>query len=541
MGKAQFKVLLADDEHWVCENLRGLLQWQDYGYELLPSATDGEDALQKVRQLQPDILITDINMPFLSGIELLQRVREESPHTAVIVLSGYDDFKYVREALRTGALDYLRKPVSRSDLLKVLEEASRQVDHSREEALQQQRNSKQIHMASSMREDHDMSIILHAGRRDSLRKEVVPKLFDLDRQFMNFTLVMFRVVNPSVVLQQKQNSDAGEVIFAIKKIMQDRLTEGNGLVFHDVYRPEFYFMLTDLAGDTLESVCKRLVIDLGAFTGYSINVLLSRQYFSLLSSFSDAYRDCLIAYVLQLFTSSSTILHVEQVEGVQVHERLTSELEKQMLVALDTGNKKQFQQLALQTTGLCTCQRDQWVFREVQQTVNAIAWILRSHLSEDLQADLRVQLDHLYDDLMHAVGQFDDQKMCDILSRMIELSFSITSVQAGVTIHDIVSQVRSYIDQNYFENITLPDLARRFSVDATYLSRVFKQDTGVNLMMYIAKHRVNRAKELLSEQALSITEIAQMVGYSDYAYFSRVFRKMEGISPRAYREGGNRA
>ena len=104
MNDKPLKVLAADDEYWIRENLRTIIDWQALGLELLPMAQDGEDALRKMEESPADIVITDINMPYISGVELMEQFKSRWPETAILVLSGYSDFEYVHKALLCGAL-----------------------------------------------------------------------------------------------------------------------------------------------------------------------------------------------------------------------------------------------------------------------------------------------------------------------------------------------------------------------------------------------------------------------------------------------------
>ena len=121
MDDRKLRVLIADDEYWIRENMKAIIDWEALGLELLPMATDGEDALGKMEEDPADIVITDVNMPYMSGVELMQAIRQRWPSTVIVVLSGYSDFEYVHQALLAGAIDYILKPLNRSKLLEVIQ------------------------------------------------------------------------------------------------------------------------------------------------------------------------------------------------------------------------------------------------------------------------------------------------------------------------------------------------------------------------------------------------------------------------------------
>lgn len=123
MEKRRYRLLIADDEYWTREKIRTMIAWEEYRIDFMPPAQDGEEVMQMLESDRPDILITDINMPFLNGVELVKRVKEQYPEIVILVLSGYDDFAYVKDTLVAGAINYLLKPVSKIDLIGAVSKA----------------------------------------------------------------------------------------------------------------------------------------------------------------------------------------------------------------------------------------------------------------------------------------------------------------------------------------------------------------------------------------------------------------------------------
>lgn len=154
----KYKVLIADDEYWTREKLRRMIEWEKYSIECLEPATNGEEVLERLEAEQPDILITDINMPYVNGIELLQQVQKNYPEVITFVISGYDDFEYVRESFMAGSMNYLLKPVSKFDLINALSKALDKVSENRNQKLELQK-------ASSMIQDREFSRFLEKQDR----------------------------------------------------------------------------------------------------------------------------------------------------------------------------------------------------------------------------------------------------------------------------------------------------------------------------------------------------------------------------------------
>ena len=160
MKNVKYKVLAADDEYWSRENIRNLISWDEYSFEFLEPACDGEEVLERIPEEKPDIILTDINMPFLSGLELLQKLQTEYPQIITIAVSGYDDFEKVKGVFTSGGLDYLLKPVGKEELIQVLKKALDVLEERENGRKQDEDNLLQEYKMSSFLEDSEYSALL---------------------------------------------------------------------------------------------------------------------------------------------------------------------------------------------------------------------------------------------------------------------------------------------------------------------------------------------------------------------------------------------
>jgi len=215
-------------------------------------------------------------------------------------------------------------------------------------------------------------------------------------------------------------------------------------------------------------------------------------------------------------------------------QRLSPALQKQMEQAVRMQQRDWFDRLVEQT-GLWSPQAQEWSQMEYLHCVTAIAWVLHRSVEERGDAAQALAVETLIDTLPMVFSQ--PVQLRETLMQMEDEAF--WSAPCGESATGVMEQVRQYVDAHYIEDLSLGDLASRFGLDGSYLSRSFKQAAGSNLTVYVTRLRVAEAKRLLQRRELSITEVAQAVGYGDYAYFSRVFKKLTGISPRQYREAGD--
>ena len=153
MEKINYKLLIADDEYWTREKLRSMINWEEYHITFMKPAENGEEVLLRMQEEVPDILITDINMPFVNGVELVKEVKEKYPQVVVFVVSGYDDFSYVKETLMAGAINYLLKPVSKVDLVNAVSKALEIIG-------KQEKDREQSLKAASLIQDRELSLLV---------------------------------------------------------------------------------------------------------------------------------------------------------------------------------------------------------------------------------------------------------------------------------------------------------------------------------------------------------------------------------------------
>ncbi len=205
MEKQKYKILFADDEYWSREKIRRMIPWEEYGLEFLEPAEDGETVLQRMEESRVDILITDINMPFLNGVDLLAQVQNKYPEVITFVISGYDDFDYVKGTFMAGATNYLKKPVSKVELVNAVVKAVEIIGEREHEKLQHMR-------AASLIEDREFSAMI---QKDKL--SFVPAVSVNDRDiFVGTSLVLIKLHNMQEVIQKNQ-LDVNLFSYNIKK------------------------------------------------------------------------------------------------------------------------------------------------------------------------------------------------------------------------------------------------------------------------------------------------------------------------------------
>lgn len=524
MAETAFRILIADDEYWVRQAIETLIDWPMHGFVCLPSAKDGEDALEKIKQFRPHIVLLDIDMPFLSGIELTKRIRQEHPEIAVLILSGYSDFSYVREALMNGAVDYLLKPATRDKLLAALSLATGHLLKKQEERQMLDALREKSTLASSMLQDRELCDLLKAAIGGKAEQSARSLMYDL--QFSHYYLVQIRLTG----LRQ----DVSEA-HRFKDTISAAVHARQQVVFHDIARPDTFYLIAEIDKDLLTLDLRALLDRLKSLTGVPITILMSRRKLSF-RQLKAAYDELRQLQLIRAFTVESCILSEQDYRDMP--SRVTAEHRHELELSVKTRSRALFERVLYDAIGLKRCTDGTWCYVEVIHTLNMIGFILRNGRAEAEAGNQALALESLMELMLVAVDRYDIDEMFSILEEMLSECFSMPDGGAASDgMRQTIRHIKKWIAQNYFEELSLSILARRFMVDDAHLSRIFKQVTGENLMLYIARTRIEKAQEYIVGGQLSLGEIASMTGYDDYTYFNRVFRKITGVSPSAYKEG----
>ena len=517
--KTRCHVLAADDEYWIREKIRNLLDWEALNLVFLEPVSDGEQALQILKKNQVDVLITDINMPFLNGLELISAVKKIAPDMPIIVLSGYDDFALVREALRAGVMDYLLKPVNKADLLTVLERAVSRVSTSESKAESEALVRDKMSEAASLLRDRELS--------ECLSEEVSPtktQEIDLDLQTAFFTPIL---VQFSIQANVQLFQGGVELSSKIKSILTHAAEKNALAVFKNIYVRGEYVALLQGDSSCVTTIAESIAESCSTIFDYVPFVAVGRECYSF-QELAFSYRQMCSA-LLTLPSRSNRLAFVRELPSFSPQKRIEDEQEKRLTIAIQNKNRNLVESILFNEIGLSSC--EDWPLIEVKQTSEYLLGLLfrraNGHLLSSLEAEnFSAQLDSAFN------ARNFDLLYLTLEQALDELLGDPQSGPVSDSMKNVVREIQDDIEQNFYTDLSLNYYAQRYRVDRSYLSKSFKQITGINLMTAIASTRIEAAVRYIKRGELSLSEIAEVVGYEE---FNRVFKKIIGSSPSDYR------
>ncbi len=428
------KIFLVEDESIMREGLRDNMPWQQFGYEFVGEATDGETALPLIRKVRPDVLLTDIKMPFMDGLSLSRIVAKEFPNMKIIILSGYDEFEYARQAIQIGVEQYILKPVTRETLKKVLSEVKDKIESEKEKKMKLERiqSERQEYELMSRRSFFEK---VFSGRLTA--QEIYTEMEKLSIKLDGpcFNLIMVGSQRKGRTLG-KQAADSLHFIRCQDEMMHYFMRFPEYLIFN--WNMNIYGILVKGEEETIEPLTRK---------------------------------------------------------ALQNISRIYSQIEEE------------YDWYAAQATPVTRLSMLSECYEEANHelSLHYLTWRNVDELPQEKGVSLGENLK-------------DGEKDNDDRSRAM------------------IKKVLDYIEDKFTdEAFSLNDAAKEANVSPNYLSAVFSQEMGMTFIEYVTKRRMDKAKKLFKQSKMSTADVAKEVGYKDPHYFSVVFKKTQGCTPREYR------
>lgn len=538
------KVFLVEDEYIVREGIKNNIDWEKNGYDFCGEASDGELAFPMISEKRPDIVITDIRMPFMDGIELSRMIKEEYPEIKIIILSGHEEFEYAKAAIQIGVEEYLLKPINGDELLQVVNRVAQKIKEENEsrETLQEGEGDENFEYAkrqllSSLIDDNaSLSDAMEQGKKIHLN-------------------LMAQCYNIMMLKLQRKNKEQGfsQRILELYKTMEEILEEQNGQSIVFDRAPEGKVILFMGSGeeeirqnmDAFASRFREILPEYEDVTYFgSIGIPVMR-----LRELGESYDAASHGFSYRFLTEPNQIVDNNTVFDQTREEKTFScsigsvdiqNLDKQKIESFLKGGEMDeiqfFVEEYMKNTG--DAGKNSMIFRQyiVMDMFFAASHFLaqitdgREQLGEPFESPEQMQ--KIVSDLEATVTYIKD-----LFTRVMQVRDAQTTEHNS----DVVENAKKYISENYHdEELTLNTVAHEVNVSPNHLSAMFSQKTGQTFVKYLTDVRMHRAKELLKCTSKRSNEICEEVGYRDPHYFSHLFKKNVGCSPMQYRERGGK-
>ncbi len=531
------KVFLVEDESVIREGFRDKIPWEQYGFQLVGEASDGEMALPMIRRMKPDILLTDIKMPFMDGLSLSEIVKEEFPGIRIIIISGYDDFEYARQAIAAGVDQYLLKPITRQTLRNVLLEMKEKIEQDAE------RKDYQLQFQDEMQEFEQFSLRRFFERLldgklsvKEIYEEAAQRSLELTASCYNLLLLSIYEKKEGSPLERREHfaRKQEEVFHFFLRHPQYILFRLNINCYGVLIKAEEEHMeeLVENALAHIRKVCiaEEECLEWYAAVGKPVSRLsmLPECYKTVNHYF--AYR--FILPHLHILSENSLSDHLSDSEEKNIGEvdfmQMDPEIIRDFLARGEDKEIHDFVESYLQniSNALKSKMFRSYVILNIRFAAVAFLESIGAK-KEEYSDEIELAVENIHRDESEVFAYF-----VGMLRTAMRIRDQINSYQGG----KILKRALEYIDANFDrDNLSLNMVAENTGASANYLSSIFSQGMQKTFVEYVTEKRIEKAKRLLRQTDRSSGEIAREVGYRDAHYFSFVFKKLQGCSPREYR------
>jgi two-component system, response regulator YesN len=522
-GILMLKVILVDDEIQIRKGLKWKVDWEEEGFVIAGEASNGKEALQVIAEEIPDLVLTDVRMPVMDGMQLVKALSAEYPDIKVIVLSGYADFEYVRSSLVEGVKDYLLKPVDPKELTAALRKSKGEVEAEKQRKKESDR-MKQFH-SEEIREQYLLHLVkdewagknIAAERLSQLKLDVLGE--DVDVQFI------------TVEIRSRDREQVRELFLPFKMLCRELSYEHEGIIsFYDTsYSNMLHFLCHHHSGEEqIPHFVQKLQKSVSTYLNLETVIGLGKVVKGL-TQLKNGYISALLSWSQSSAEATSQLIDGStNKQAIEFNE----DAEWKLSNSMEQGEFETFQKHLLTTLAECDRQSVMSYSFAASRLLFMLGSIARKY---DLYTDdMKKKMWNCQLVIWELTSRERAKEELLELARMIVEKVSETRRSSNG--NAIVENVRKYMDRHYANEISLTSLADQFHINSAYLSEMFKVLVGQNFSDYLVDLRMDKACSLLMDEQLKIIEIAHLVGYSNSGYFSTVFKKRFGLKPIDYRK-----
>lgn len=528
-GEGMIKVLIVDDETTTRNGLKKHIHWETLGIERIEDAGNAAEALEKLESLRPDIIISDICMPGMNGIALCRKIKNSLPDCQIIFLSGYSDKEYLKGAIELEAVDYIEKPINIREVEAALIKAA-----GRYEVLCRRKDNEE-RLDRTLSENRNLKtqklihqLIQPAARREDMAEVLAQQDIFKDKEY--FTVILFKI--------KCRNENQAVTIERASLAIQPWF-EGNDYIGGVINARHLIFIAASREGSRsgLRSALYRklkLKVEREGLKDYAIYCVIGHMIRGI-DNISASYQSAIIGLQRLFFSGYNHVEYLEEEteERVVFDDKLYADFERSITeycqAEAEKCVKRLYQEMKPHRLVMVSNVKGAYfrflyaLFREAVVVDNGNDW----------------QENEMISFIWDRLSSFDTLSDCQrYLEHELE-DYFINARELAKTNKSVMDAKRCIQELYGNPDLSLNDIAERVYLSPTYLSGLFKKKVGITIGQYIAEVRVDQAKELLKDRRLKLYDIAVQVGYSDANYFTKIFKKVLGITPSEYREKYN--
>ncbi len=521
-------MIIADDELMIRQGLL-TLPWSEYGIEVIGAASNGEEALHLAKAVKPQILLTDIRMPGMDGLALIEAMKREVPDLKAILLTGYQDFAYAHSAIQLGAMGYVLKPSDPDEIVNIVLKAKKQIEEETEARLEKQQILQKV--------DRVMPAVFNFFLQDLLfgritdRQVIAEKCREFSQTFDNYVVML-------IELKSDPKKSNVESISKVKEEICSTASAFSKSIVLDIQKSTCC-IINELSSDEENVKDKMLALAMeirntlkSEFDIY-VSIGISRCCYSA-ADMHVAFNQAMNCLKMKFSLGKGAIIHIEDLkDSVQRQSLEVLKITEEIFENIKTGNYRMVEKATREM--LFRLSKEQKAEEQIIKSVcfDILVSSYRILKEEKTAESMDINEQQLLSRLTACtdVEELEEYVIHMLMGIMDSICAKVPSARNKVVLESI-----DYIEKFYMEDISLLTLSEHVHMNHIYISRLIKRETGETFLDILTNIRMKKASELLSNSDYKTYEISYKVGIKDSGYFSQVFKKYYGVTPSEYRE-----
>ncbi len=532
IGVTMYKIMLADDEGIVIDSLKFIIEKNFAGKCMIESASTGRNVIELADKFKPDIAFMDIHIPGINGIEAMKEIRKTNSTVIFIVMTAYDKFNYAKEAINLGVLEYLTKPVNHTVIVNVIKKAMDNIEQDRKKRSNDLKIREKLEIVIPIIENDFIYSIL-SGDDYNIDSYNFKNLLNIEEDYGMMMVLKFgdalidgELTNPvgvSVKVQRfyqiiRENIKE-EFVCVVGPIMVNKI-----VIFIPSKIPQQEY---DDRINLIEK-SRKLIRDLAKRVEMQFKIGIGS--ITTLNKLNDSYKEA----INSVRNSRGRVVHAKDFPiGCEYAKDYPIQTERALFDMIENGS---LEGTKTEANIFFNWMIDNYSDYEMDIKLKVLEFILFAEQKAFLSGGMTYYFRYRKDYLTSIIDIKDYEQLrtwfLDKLSDACRNMISNKEKQEN----GVIANAKAYIEQNYKKDISLDDVSRKVDISPYYFSKLFKEEVGENFIEYLTNIRIQNAKKLLQNIDLSIKHICIATGYSDPNYFSRIFKKIVGVTPTEYRE-----
>jgi Response regulator containing CheY-like receiver domain and AraC-type DNA-binding domain len=533
------KVIIVDDEHKVCQLIKLLVDWEKLGLELVEEINDGKKALEIIKKIKPDIVITDIRMPGIDGIELVKKTRELDISSSFVIISGYANFEYAQSAIKYGVVDYILKPINGEELTQILTKISynkniqneqKEIEYKTKVNLETSRNKLRIQFINLLVSGYPI-------KNNSIEAA------NSEYQFLfhdgTFLVLIIKLdLKKDISFDEKQES-------IILEIVREKIQSKFKDICYDLECQKYNYNVVGILNfdpinktaiqNTIKSIFEELKNYLDKFNDFYITIGQGNSM-EKIDLLHESYKQANSFIYARLLVGLGRIIDRASIDNyykIDLKKIFTLEKEKQLETLIGLFDYIKISEFVEEcfSGNILYFKIDPGLIQKL--VFKIIDIFINTTKNLDSNFNNEEKLPKLYEAVENSITLNQiSSRLLKFIKEYLDTYLEFKNTKDSMP----VNLAKQYISEHYSETITLEDISNIVHLNPVYFSIIFKKQCAMNFSEYLINYRLDIAKELLKDFDNNISEVANMVGYSDANYFSKLFKKIVGINPSQYRD-----